>query len=222
ANLRLSPMETVALALCRAVETDPMAGRALAFLQSPAGGARPTVGLVLTAVSSFDPAPPVALLAALLDGPARAAGLLILGAEARPLPENTLSTPLPLVLALDAIRSSWPGVETSLADPPPLPESQEAEAERHARVLSNRDQALIIRSRHPREARAAARLLAARLGAEPAFWSGDPPPGFGPWAWLTARVPVLCDEAAPGEQRELPRITGYTGPILVATGFDGT
>ena len=42
ARFGLSVAEIFAAALCRAVESDPMAGRALARIQAPLAGARPT------------------------------------------------------------------------------------------------------------------------------------------------------------------------------------
>ncbi|MGB0904009.1 MAG: hypothetical protein ACPGVJ_03845, partial [Mangrovicoccus sp.] len=44
--LALSKAELAAVALAHAVETDALAGRAVAYLQSPGGGAWPSLGLI--------------------------------------------------------------------------------------------------------------------------------------------------------------------------------
>src|SRR5690606_29282140 len=123
-ELRLSTAETVAVALAVAVEVDAMAGRALAWLQSPSGAARPTIGLVALLAGTLDGggASAAAHIAAVAGGRALDAGLLALDSPNRPLPESALRVPAPLALALAGAPSSWPGVEGELDDPPPLPE----------------------------------------------------------------------------------------------------
>ena len=221
-ELRLSTAETIAVALAVAVEVDAMAGRALAWLQSPSGGARPTIGLVALLAGSIDGGPRAAQIAALAGGRAVGAGLLTLENDSRPLPECGLRVTAPVALALAGANSPWPGIEGELDDPPPLPESTRGLARRYASACGAGRVGLVIRSGQPREARAAAQLIAGALGAVPAFVSGEVPAGLGPWLWLTRRIPVVCSETAPGEQRALPNLPGYPGPILVATGPDGS
>ena len=48
-QLRLSAFEVLAIALAAAVEEEPLGGRVLAFVQSPLGGSRPTLGLLAQA-----------------------------------------------------------------------------------------------------------------------------------------------------------------------------
>src|SRR5690606_27534786 len=103
-------------------------------------------------------------------------------------------------------------------DPPLLPQSIRSLAQRYAQACGSGRVGLVIRSGQPREARAAAQLIATALGATPAYVTGEVPAGLGPWLWLTRRLPVICTEPAPGEQRALPTLPGYPGPILVATG----
>ena len=68
AAIRLTRTETLAVALSCAAETDAMAGRVLAWLQTPVGGTRPLAGLVASLAERFgDPVP----LAALAAGAAR-------------------------------------------------------------------------------------------------------------------------------------------------------
>lgn len=219
--LRTSPVETLGVALAVAVETDPMAGRALSFLQHPAGGGHPTVGLLVVAASRFDPASRTSLLAALAEGPARESGVLRIDPGGRPLPDAPMRIDVPLVLALNGHRSRWPGVEVGFPEAPPLPGSLLARARRHASAFGEHHRTLLLRARHPREARAAAQVLARELGLEAAFVDGEPPQGLGPWAWLTGRLPVVMVEAAPGEHRGLRRLPGYGGPMVVMAGLDG-
>ncbi|HEX9107976.1 MAG TPA: AAA family ATPase, partial [Longimicrobiales bacterium] len=220
-ELRLSTVEAIAAALAVAVEIDAMTGRALAWLQSPGGAARPSVGLVTLLAATIDGAEAPSQISALVGGRAMSAGLLALESDNRPLPECALRVPGPLALALAGTSSSWPGVEDQLEDAPQLPESTRTLARRYAHACTAGRVGLVIRSGHPREARAAAQLIARALDASPAFVPGEPPAGLGPWLWLTRRVPVICAELAPGEQRALPTLQGYPGPILVATGPDG-
>ena len=58
--LRLGLAETAALAIARMVETDALAGRAVSYLHSPLGGARPTLGLLAAALAPLDPEPGLA------------------------------------------------------------------------------------------------------------------------------------------------------------------
>lgn len=220
-ELRLAPVEVLAVALAAAVELDAMAGRVLAWLQSPTGGPRPTAGLAAAAACALEGHEPSMQLAALAGGQAVASGVLRYESDARPLPETALRMPLQLALALAGLSVDWPDVETGLVDPPALPPSLQTQAARYAQTCRRLHQPLVIRSGHPLEARVAAQMLANALGAQPAFLRESPPPGIGAWLWLTGRVPVLCMELAPGELRTLPSLPGYSGPVLVASGYDG-
>jgi len=220
AQLGLGCAETLALALCVAVETEPMAGRAVAWLQTPTGASRPTPGLVATLAGMLDGGSPASHLAALLCGQARESGALQCDGE-RPLPETVLRVPPPIALALGGERTQWPGLQVGLKGAPPLPASIAEQAARYASALQGSARALAIRCGHPREARAVAHTLAAALGKEPVFLSGELPVGLGPWLWLTDRIPVCCVELAPGEQRILPELPGYRGPLLAASGPEG-
>ena len=230
----LGPTECVAVALAAAVEFDPMLGRVLAWLQAPAGGTRPTTGLLLTLAAALGQPDG---LQELVDGDARACGLLSVDDDTRPLPEQALRVPLPTVLALRSGESKWPGVHIGRAAVGLVAPSLQQDAARQAaalRAASNTGDApgqggnrrvmpaLAIRSGHPREARSAAALLARELGRLPAFIEGEPPPGLAPWLWLRGALPVLCCELAPGETRRLPALPGYSGPLLVASGIDGS
>ncbi len=226
ATLQLAPVEVLAVALACAVETDAMAARALAWLQAPVGGARPTAGLLADLAARWDggaEAGPQAL-AQLAAGAARESGLIRIDDAQRPLPEAAVSVPQPIVLALgSAPRRHWPGLRLALHQPPPLPPSIRAAAAAHARALTEGSaRALAVRSGHPREAQAAAAEVAAQLHAQAVFVDGEPPSGLGPWLWLVAGVPVVCAEPGPGERRRITPIAGWSGPILVAAGPDGS
>jgi hypothetical protein len=220
ATLQLSTAELLAVALACAAETDAMIGRVLAWLQAPVGGARPTLGLIAMLAERFgdDTA-----FAALAGGMARASGLFQFEGNSRVLPEAALSVPLPVVFALaDApLKLAPQGVRVGMAELPMLsPGLREAAAAR-ARALAPGG-ALVVRSGHPREARAVALEIAAAQGARAAFLEGEPPTGFAPWLMLTGCLPVLCAEIAPGERRRLPDLTGWNGPWLIAAGPDGS
>ena len=110
-----------------------------------------------------------------------------------------------------------------MPDPPPLPPSLREAAASRARALSRRAASgIVVRSGHPREAKAVAAEICLHLGARPLFLDGDPPDGLGPWLWLAAAIPVICAELAPGERRRLKDIPGWNGPVLVAAGPDGS
>ena len=221
ATIGLTRAETLAVALSCASETDPMAGRALAWLQTPVGGARPLAGLVASLAQRFGEQAPLAALAA---GAARSSGLLQADNESRPMPECALTVPQPIVLALgDPPAFAWPGLRLGMSDAPPLAPSLCEASARRARALSNRAaSALVVRSGHPREAKAVAAEICAGLGARPLFLEGDLPAGLGPWLWLAAAIPVICAELAPGDRRRLKDIPGWNGPLLVAAGPDGS
>jgi hypothetical protein len=217
----LTTTEIFAIALSCAVETDPIAARALTWLQTPVGAARPLAGLIASLAQRFgEPAP----LAALAAGTARASGLLLIETESRPLPECALSVPQPIVFALAASPAlAWPGLRLGMTDAPPLPPALRAAAASRARALKKGvTPALVIRSGHPREAKAVATEICARLDGTPVFLDSDPPPGLGPWLWLASAIPVICAELAPGERRKLNAIPGWHGPMLVASGPDGS
>ena len=221
ATIGLTRTETLAVALSCAAETDAMAGRALAWLQTPVGGARPVAGLVASLARRFGEQAPLAALAA---GAARSSGLLHADNESRPMPECALTVPQPIVLALgDPPALAWPGLRLGIPDAPPLPPSLREAAASRAHALSRRAApGIVVRSGHPREAKAVAAEICAHLGARALFLEGDPPAGLGPWLWLAAAIPVICAELAPGERRRLKDIPGWSGPLLVAAGPDGS
>lgn len=222
--LGLHPVEVLAAALAVAVENDAMAGRVLAWLQAPAGGSRPTVGCVLAAASAMGIS---ATAAALQDGQARQAGLLLTEADlhavaARPLAEQALHVPLPLALALADGFSRWPGARLESGDVEGAAPSLLLAAKREADSLQRDGAILVVRSGSLRNARAAAALVARALGQQAAQFEAEPGTGAGLWLSLVGAVPVRSLELAPGEVRRLPRLPGHRGAVIIAAGPDGS
>ncbi len=223
AALRLSLFELLTVALTAAVEDDPLLGRALARMQTPVGGARPTVALLatifaplLTASSAF---------ALLWSGPAVRTGLLKLLNDAAPLPECAVAVPPSLCLALASQEAAWPGIQTGSFEEAPIamPPSVRQEAARQADALVSPSRAgLLLRSGSPAEARTVAGLMAQRLGRQPAFVQTDQLAGLGPWLRLRRLLPVFVYELAPSEKRIIPPLPGYDGPVIALAGPDGS
>jgi len=235
-HLGLSTGELLAVALAAGVEEEPMVGRVIAYLQQPMGGARPTLGLLATALRSEiaspsplgDALPPLFALAA---GPALSSGLLALSNEQSPLPERGVALPQPLALALHGADGVWPGAAAATYAGPaaslPLPPSVQAQAQRQAQAL--RDSAgrglrlLIVRSGSPAEGQAVAAAVAAALRLQPLYLQLTAPvAGLGPYCYLRGRLPVFCAELPPGEHKPLPSVPGYGGPVLAVCGSEGS
>ncbi|QSA98408.1 AAA family ATPase [Methylococcus sp. EFPC2] len=216
--LRLSDAETIALALALAADVDLVAGRALAWLQAPLRDAHPSVGLIACLVEQSG-VPVAATIARLLDGSALASGLFMLEVKGRPLPDALLRLPPALVSALSGGRGHWAGVRLDDGSLPALAPSLQEEARSRAARLGRG--ALVVRSGHPAEARAACAAIAAARGRCAVFIEGEPPAGLGPWLLLHEAQPVLCGELSPGERRRLPPLPGYGDTVLVACGPEG-
>jgi hypothetical protein len=220
-ELGLTLVEVLAVALAVAVEDEVMAGRALAFLQAPLGGSRPTLGLLAHLLADLHgEGAPLDLLSA---GAGQHAGLLTFVGEG-PLPERAIAVPAATCLALRGTDGGWPGVTAGTADLPeiPLAPSTLEEARRHAAALAAAPgRALVIRCASSAEARAAAAALAAALGRRAAFIETDRVVSLAPWLLLRGLVPVFCCSLAPGEQRALPALPGYGGAVLAICGPDG-
>ena len=221
-TIGLSTVETLTVALCCGIEEDPMAGRALAYVQAPVGGARPTLGL-LTSVLSNGTDTGVRTLQALATGAAVKSGLLGFTDERPPLPERALAIPVPLYLALSGMAAQWPGAAAGLdeRDEVPLPASLTEAADRQAAALEGSTRALVIRSASQLEARCLAARIARSLHHEPLFIEKEHISGLGLFLNLRRFVPVFVCEPSPGERRTLPHIPHYQGPVLAIGGPDG-
>ena len=221
AQLGLSKLELLTVALAVAAEEQALVGRVLAHVQRPLGGSRPSLGLLATALGelSQEPYP----LHRLLSGAALGSGLLQRHNEAGPLPEQTLSPPAHLVLALRGFDAGLAGASIGLGQGLTvlLPPSLLAEVQRQAQGLQG-GRVLVVRTGSPPEGRAVAAALAVALGSRPLFLSSEPPAGLGPWLLLRQLLPVFCLDLAPGERHRLPEIPGYGGPVLALCGPDGS
>lgn len=231
-HLQLSSVECLALALAAEVELNPMAGRVLAWLQHPVGGVRPTVGLIATAVARLDAfadrslrAHPLAVshhVASLQAGTALACGLLrLVDGQPHSWPEATLRTPVATALSLAGLPSRWEGVEMGGMKIPHLPHSLQSEVDLWARALAVEGGPLAIRSGSVFEARIMALAIARALDCEAACLESDPEVGLGSWLWLNRAIPILVKEPGPGDHEILPKLNGYRGPLLIATGLEG-
>ncbi len=181
-HLQLSPVEVLAVTLAAAVETDLMCGRAIAHLQSPVGGSRPTLGLLAAAFAELDSeaianasahvSASVNVIERLLTGRAVESGLLHLLNENAPAAERAVSVPPPLCLALGGRDAAWPGTTLDLDGIPKitLPPSVIAESQRQAKaLLAGSQSVLVLRSGSLAESRAVAQRIATALGARALF-----------------------------------------------------
>jgi hypothetical protein len=226
-SLGLTLIETLAVALAAAVEEDMMAGRALAALQAPVGGSRPTLGLLATAM--LDAAPPGARpIETLATGAAARSGLLTLLNEGAPLPERAVSVPAAICLALGGHDAAWPGATIGLGEtaPTPLPPSTLEEAKRQAAGLSASTQRLlVVRTGSTAEGKSVAAEIAQCGGRRAVFIETEKtagPDGMGPWLLLRGLLPVHRFELGPGERKVVAPIAGYDGPVIALCGPDGS
>ncbi len=223
-TLRLTVFELLVIALAAAVEDELMVGRALAYLQAPLGGSRPTLGLV-DAVFADALGSQQVLIDLLLTGVAVRCELLLVLGDGAPLPERSIRLPLHLGLALKGIDGAWPGTTIGLGSAPaiPLPPSLLTEAQRQGNALRpETGRALVVRTAAVAEGKAVAAAIAQALGQRPLFIATSELTGLTPWLLLRRLLPVFCLNLAPGEQRVLPPLPDYQGPILVLCGPDGS
>jgi len=232
--LGLNRIELLVTAIAAGVETDLMCGRAIAHLQAPMGGSRPTFGLLGAAFNKFGEAGNV--IAAILTGAAAESGLLQVLNDNAPLAERALCVPVPLSLVLDRQEAAgedvaWPGTTLGRAGirDIPLPPSILADASKKARGLSGGSQnALVLRSGSTTEAKVVACEIAQSLGRQALFVDPDKArpahatSGLGPWLLLRQLVPVFCYELGPSERKALPVLPRYQGPQLAICGPEGS
>ena len=221
--LRLTTTEMLAVALCAAVEDDVMVGRALAHVQAPVGGSRPTLGLIGAALGEDGAGRRVS--EALVGGAAVQSGLLNILNEPAPLPECTLAVPQHLTLALAGYDGSCAGMVVGPGDLPDLelPPTLLNEARRQAIALGDGShRALIVRTGSRIEGRAVASVVARALGARALFIETDKMHGLAPWAILRRLLPVFCFELGPGDRKVISLIPWHRGPVIVLCGPDGS
>ena len=218
--LSLSPAETIATAIAIEVERDPRVGRVLAYLQDPLGASRPTLGLLAAALGASGIECDVDELA---TGPAVRTRLWQLLDDGAPLPERSLALPAHLVHALRGRSGRVGGVTEGLREREriPLARSLLAAAARYAEGV-RAGGTLVVRSGDPSESRAVAAAIVDSLELSPLFIDGDAPPGLVPWLHLERRVPVFVRRPGPGERIALPELEGWRGPVVVASGPEGS
>jgi hypothetical protein len=223
-QMDLTLIEMLATALAASVEDDVMTGRALAHVQAPLGGSRPTFGLLGTVLRDLklEGANPIN---SLLTGIAIQTGLFRVIGEEAPMPERAVAVPLPLCLALGGDDGEWPGATIGPGEVAevPLPPSIAREARRRAATLCvSSEHVLVIRTGSAAEAKAVASVIAEECGRRPLFIETDKIAGLVPWLILRDLLPVFCFELGPSERRMIPRLPRYDGPILALCGPDGS
>ncbi len=224
--LSLSPMESMMVTLALAVEEDVMVGRVMTYLQSPAGGSRPTLGLLQSALKEIANKQETRWLAgAIVASKAVQCGVVEIIDQQLPLPEQSLKINVHLSLLLRHIKHAWPAThmlqETVVAQ---LPESYAQTAEQYARVLSSKSSALqLIRCVSKSEAFAAADLVCTALSRTALFITSDctQTMGLGAYCLVNQYIPVLSVDLAPEQSRSLLELPGYQGVIIVLTGLEG-
>jgi hypothetical protein len=215
--LGLTDAELLAVALCLAADTDPVAARALAEAQAPIGGSRPLSGLLASILAPLD-----ATVAGLACGAAVRCGLLRLGEEAAALAERSLSLPIHMVGVLTGHVISWDQVRVLAPVSLALPAVIRAEASARARAMTATPRAgLVLRCAASGEALAVAHDVAAALGRSLTRVEGEPPRGLAPWLIAAHALPIFMPRPGPGERWGCPDLAPYTGPWLVAPGIDG-
>ena len=225
-KLNLNHIELLTISLALSVEQDPMVGRAIAFVQSPIGGSRPTLGLLQSALTLMATEQQAQWLAgSIVSGMAVRSGVLnILNVDA-PLPEQTVQIPSALALAMANKNFIWPGT-TLVADEAMvlLPESIQQQTRQHALSLLNQmNSILVIRSASLREARSVVNDICRNMQLKPLFSNADPAllKGLGPLCLIKQRLPVFEYTMAPSDVKVVPDLPGYAGPRIVIIGPDG-
>ncbi len=209
-ELGLSSGELLAAVLAAAVETDPLVGQAVAALQAPLAGSRPTLGLLARL--------PGCGLARLAGGAAVSVGLLELLDPDRPLAERGLRLAEAVALALAGMLP----VGCQVLPGGPLPPSLAQRAARLAHWLGREPRrCVLLRGGDAADREALAAAVAAALERRGLRVSGDPSPGLGVACRLGDWLPVQVLELAPGERRRAAPLPGYEGPRLVLAGPDG-
>jgi hypothetical protein len=221
--LGLSEVEVVALVFALLVEEEPMIGRLLAHLQAPIGGSRPVLGMLEAALAPLYPDQGRWLMGDLLAGPALASGVLQLGNEQAPLPEQSLKVPLGLALLLRGQSFVWAG--GSIVTPEErvhLPQSTLELAKRLAGALGRSDICVrVVRSGSRREARSVASAVASQLGLEVLLIApATDLKGLGAACLLGGRLPVFEFDADAADSLQLPELSSYSGPRLILAGPD--
>ncbi|MDH3661540.1 MAG: ATP-binding protein, partial [Alphaproteobacteria bacterium] len=220
--LDLSLAETAATAIALAVETETMPGRAVAWLQSPLGGARPALGLLSAALAPLDPKE--GLSARLAAGRAVRSGLLTLTGSG-PLPERGIALGDAMIAALTGNPIDRPGLSLAVAD---LSETWPASLECALTPLldgleGGEPVLLVVRAAAAHDRTEILQRIGARLGLTPALIDLETvdSQGLGPLLVAARLVPAFEADPPPGHYIDLPNLAGYGGPVVAFLGPDG-
>jgi hypothetical protein len=217
----LTLVEILCLRLTMSAEEDLEVGHAIAQLQTPVTGHRPTVGLMAHA---FGESMGVRAVQVIGHGSAVRHGILVVGVEDIPLSERQVSVPLPTCLALQGVTAPWPNTRAlELSIPVPLGQQSESHLEGIAQQLteSNHPELVVIRSAEPIEARAAVLHLCRALQSPPVLIETETMQGLAPWLFIHGAVPVFPLQLGPGERRPAPQVPSFPGPTIVIASTDG-
>lgn len=111
-SLNFKPVEMLAISLALAVEEEPMVGRALAHIQAPVSGSRPTFGLLEMAFAQYmEQADGDWVAGTIISGNAVNTGVLNIINNAVPIPEQAFKVTGALSLALRKKHYYWPGTQ---------------------------------------------------------------------------------------------------------------
>jgi len=219
--LELNDVELLTIALVLAVETNVMAGRAIALVQAPVGGSRPTLGLLSSSLASLTGSAADSMNA-ILTGAANKSGLITLLNEGAPLAERALSIPVPICLALNGHDSDWPAVQIGMGPLPDIPLSTSILKQAKAEAASLKSDVLVLRTASVSEGRSVACAIAKALNRRAAYIrDAAMAPGFAPWLLMNGLIPVFSFDLSPGEKKSIPSLPYYRGPALALCGPDG-
>jgi len=223
-HLRLTDCEILALVLLLGVEKDALIGRCIAYVQAPIGGSRPTMGLINSVYAQFEFEDSALTASLLISGKAVETGIIKILNPSAPIPEQSLSLPIPLVIALQGLPAKWPNSRASVAKQICLPESVIEDAKRQTFSLyQKKGQVLLIRSGCQVEAENIAALTIRMHKYNPLFLdnSTEVLPGLVAYLYLHAATPVFTFELGPNDSQRIPKIPGYLGPIIVVCSNEG-
>lgn len=223
-----SPLDMVVLVLCYLVETDPMVGRCIAYLQQPMGSSRPTLSLLgaMFCESGLNGKETIGtIMTRIVNGKAAQLGLLHFFNDSAPIPERAVRLHTPVVSNVSDSDFNWPGAlidtESSVYKlPPSIAEMASRQAESLGEGSHN---VLVIRSSSEREKTLSACHIAGFLGRRAIFIEDQEKAltALGPFCEKKKLLPVLKYDCGPGNQVKLPVITGYKGPVIVLAGHEG-
>ena len=223
-HLALSDYEIMTLALLLGVEKNTMIGRCIAYVQSPVGGSRPTLGLLDSIFAQFKSDDRCTAGSLILSGKAMEMGLMKVLNSNAPIPEQSLSLPIPLVIALQGLEAKWPKSRGHITKRLELPSSIIIEAKKQSALLYQKPkQVLIIRAGCRTELENITARITKYRFQRPLFIERDSEnlAGLVAYLYLHASTPVFEYDLGPNDNQRIPTIPGYDGPIIVICSKEG-